>query len=85
MLPHSGDAFEFLHGSIKHPGQTAETVHQSMGDGIDVPLGDGIKEEQFQHPVVGPPFHPPGEKFGFDPVSVPGVDRCHKLPSSLWL
>ncbi len=81
MIPYPGNPFQFLQRGIEHTGQRAEALYQGMGQGVHVTLGDGVEQQQLQHTVVRPALHAPGQKFGFDPASMPGVDGCHKLTS----
>ena len=48
MLPHPLDLAEVFHAGIHNAGQRAEGVQQPVGNGVGIPLGNGIEKHQFQ-------------------------------------
>ena len=85
VLPHPRRLGQLLGGGVQHPGQGAEAVNQRVGQTVHISLGDCIKQQQLQTAVVGPPLQPPGQKLGFHPLPVPGVEifwfSRHRGPS----
>ena len=73
MLPHALYLAQLLHRRIQHSGQRAKLLNEVMGQAVYIPLGDGVKEQQLQHSVVGPALDAPGQKFRFHPLAVTGM------------
>ena len=81
VLTHPLHLHQLLRQGVQHAGQGAEPVNELVGQRVYIPLGDGKKQYQLQHPVVGPALNPPGEKFLLHPPPVSGVNGllflCH--------
>ena len=79
MLADTGYLQQFLVGGLQHRGKGAEPVHQGVGQFIGVPLGDGEKEKQLQHPVGRQVVQVVFQELLLYPFPVPVVDP-HDAP-----
>ena len=81
MLSQSGHFPQLIGRGIQNLGQRTKPVNQFMGQGIDVPLGDGVKQNELQNPVIGPSLKPPGQKLRLHSLAVASMDghRSHSL------
>mgnify|MGYP007025201220 CR=1 FL=1 len=69
-----GHLHQLLRRSGQHCLQAAEPLDEGVGDGVGVPLGDGVIEQQLQQFVVGKGFRPAPEELLAFSVSVAIVD-----------
>ncbi len=69
-----------LHRRGEHAGKASKPVHQGMRQGIHIPSGDGVIEQQLQGLVVGEAVQFIFQKALPHPVPVPVVD-AHKRTS----
>lgn len=74
MLPHAGHLPQLVLGGVQHPRQGAKAIDEVMGQAVHIPLGDGVKQQQLQHPVVRPALQTPGAKLVLDPLPVSAVE-----------
>ena len=52
-LPDALHLLQVLHRGVQHGGEGAVPLHQGVGDGVGVPPGDGVVQQQLQGLVVG--------------------------------
>lgn len=53
VLSHAGDLGQVCGGGIQDARQRPEGLQKLVGQGIDVPAGAGVKQQQLQHPWFG--------------------------------
>ena len=70
------DLQQLFIGGMEHPGERTEMIHQPVGQRVDIPLGNGIKQQQLQHLVVGQAVEPTLQKFCLGPLAVAGMDTA---------
>ena len=76
MVADAGNFFQFLHIRFQHPGQAAEMVQQSVGDGIGVLLGNGVEQQQLQRLDIRKIVQAFLQEAGLQPFPVAFVDGC---------
>ena len=70
---------QLVRGGVQHSGQGAEAFDELVGQAVHVALGQGVEQQQLQHPVTGPALNPPGQELRFHPLPVSAVVR-HAVP-----
>lgn len=57
-LPDALHLLQILHRGVQHAGEGVVPLHQSVGDGVGVPPGDGVVQQQLQGLVVRKALQP---------------------------
>ena len=71
--PYAGHLGELFHRGAAHAVQVAKAVQQPVGQGIHIPLGNGVKQQQFQHHMGLHMVKAAFQKPVFQPLAVAGV------------
>ena len=79
VLPHAGDLGQVGGGGVQNAGQGAKGLQQAVGQGVDVSLEAGVKQEELQHPGLGEMAEPALQKFPLHSVPMPLV-HTHDRP-----
>ena len=82
-LPDAVHLLQVLHRRGQHTGEGPVAIHQGMGDGIGVPPGDGVVEQQLQRLVVRKAVQPAPQEPLPHLLPVPVVDaHGYLLPAA---
>ena len=81
MEQHGGVVGNALHlvqlrsGSLQHAGQGPKPGQQRVGDGVGIPPGDAVKQQQLQYVDIGKTVQPFREETLLQPLPVAVMDR----------